>query len=302
MSGPGTVSIRSADGATEATFVPAAGMLCCSLLHRGEELLAQNSGVGAYIERGATMGIPLLYPWANRLAGFAYGADPVVELAADSPLIKLDPGGLPIHGVLHSAVPWELVEHEPRRLRARASWERAELLGLFPFPHEVGVQASLDEGRLTITTSVHAGRDRAVPVSFGYHPYLTISGPDRAGWQVELPLTSRLLLDERMIPTGESEPVEYPPFELGASAWDDAFDGLAAPPLFSVSAAERRIELEFLEGFRFAQVYSPSGASFICFEPMTAPTNALLSRRDLPILAPGAEFRASFRVSVVAPG
>ena len=54
----------------EAMFVPGAGMLCCSLRHRGEELLAQNAGVGAYARQGKTMGIPLLYPWANRLAGF----------------------------------------------------------------------------------------------------------------------------------------------------------------------------------------------------------------------------------------
>ena len=47
-------------------------MVCSSLRHRGEELLAQNTGVSAYAEHGKTMGIPLLYPWANRLAGFDY--------------------------------------------------------------------------------------------------------------------------------------------------------------------------------------------------------------------------------------
>ena len=52
-----------------ATFVPGAGMVCSSLCHDGAELLAQCNGVRAYAERGSTMGIPLLYPWANRLAG-----------------------------------------------------------------------------------------------------------------------------------------------------------------------------------------------------------------------------------------
>jgi len=32
--------------------------------------------------------------------------------------------------------------------------------------------------------------------------------------------------------------------------------------------------------------------------PMTAPTNALVSGLDLPLLKPGEEFRAAFRVSV----
>ena len=67
-----TVRLRDEQARLEATFVPGAGMLCCSLRHRGDELLAQNSGVSAYAEQGTTMGIPLLYPWANRLAGFHY--------------------------------------------------------------------------------------------------------------------------------------------------------------------------------------------------------------------------------------
>ena len=64
-----TVQLSDEESGLEATFVPGAGMLCCSLRHRGEELLAQNDGVDAYARQGKTMGIPLLYPWANRLAG-----------------------------------------------------------------------------------------------------------------------------------------------------------------------------------------------------------------------------------------
>jgi len=62
-----TVAIESPQ--LRATFVPGAGMVCSSLRHDGAELLAQRNGVRAYAERGSTMGIPLLYPWANRLAG-----------------------------------------------------------------------------------------------------------------------------------------------------------------------------------------------------------------------------------------
>lgn len=61
--------LRDEHSSLEATFVPTAGMLCASLRHHGEELLAQNAGVDAYAAHGKTMGIPLLYPWANRLAG-----------------------------------------------------------------------------------------------------------------------------------------------------------------------------------------------------------------------------------------
>ncbi|HEY6653287.1 MAG TPA: hypothetical protein VI028_04105 [Solirubrobacterales bacterium] len=43
----------------EAAFVPAAGMVGCSLLNRGEELLGQRGGLGTYVEQRSTMGIPL---------------------------------------------------------------------------------------------------------------------------------------------------------------------------------------------------------------------------------------------------
>ena len=42
-------------------------MICCSLKHRGEELLGQRDGLRAYVDHYSTMGIPFLHPWANRL-------------------------------------------------------------------------------------------------------------------------------------------------------------------------------------------------------------------------------------------
>ena len=106
-----SASLRDEETGLEATFVPGAGMLCCSLRHRGEELLAQNAGVAAYAEQGKTMGIPLLYPWANRLAAFDYSvAGRKVLVPHDPARIALDDNGLPIHGVIGGRQAWELVD------------------------------------------------------------------------------------------------------------------------------------------------------------------------------------------------
>jgi len=92
-----TVLLRDERSSLQATFVPGAGMLCASLRHGGEELLAQNAGIDAYATRGKTMGIPLLYPWANRLAGMSYSvAGRTVSLPHDSTRIAFDGNGLPI--------------------------------------------------------------------------------------------------------------------------------------------------------------------------------------------------------------
>ncbi|MBV9002702.1 MAG: aldose 1-epimerase, partial [Solirubrobacterales bacterium] len=92
------LTITSAGGHTSAQFVPGANMVCCSLEHDGVEWLAQRRGVATYAEAGKTMGIPLLYPWANRLGRFGYqAAGKTVVLDETDPRIPRDSKGLPIH-------------------------------------------------------------------------------------------------------------------------------------------------------------------------------------------------------------
>ena len=44
--------------------------------------------------------------------------------------------------------------------------------------------------------------DRAVPVAFGWHPYLQLPDTPRAQWTLQLPAREHLTLDDRGIPTG----------------------------------------------------------------------------------------------------
>jgi len=286
----------------EATFVPAAGMLCSSLRHRGQELLAQNAGVSAYAERGKTMGIPLLYPWANRLADFGYEvAGRSVAVPHDPARIALDDNGLPIHGVIAGRMAWEPAETpsaDGPSLAATLSWNdsEAELFDVFPFRHELRYEAGLSDGRLQIALTVDACGADVVPVAFGFHPYLSLPGVPRERWLIELPPMRPLTLDAHQIPVGHGQAQAAETFELSQREFDDGFDAVAAPAHFSVAAAGRRIELDFLEGYPCAQVYAPKGGQFICFEPMTAPTNALRSGTGLPLLRPGERFRAVFSV------
>src|SRR3954447_23840107 len=80
-------------------FAPEAGMVGYSLTHRGEELLGLRGGLTAYRDSGSSFGIPLLHPWANRLAGRSYAVGGrSVELDGTAP-VHLDANGLPIHGL-----------------------------------------------------------------------------------------------------------------------------------------------------------------------------------------------------------
>jgi len=101
-----------------------------------------------------------------------------------------------------------------------------------------------------------------------------------------------------MIPTGEREPIGARTFLLEDQSWDDGLDALSVPPEFEVSAGARALTMSFGAGFSCAQVYAPVGHDFICFEPMTAPANALISADGLAFVAPGEEYRAAFSITV----
>ena len=294
----------------EAAFAPAVGMVGCSLRHRGDELLGQRGGLAHYAETGSSMGIPLLAPWANRLDSLHYeAAGRMVELDPGATPLRLDANGLPIHGLLAASPHWEVTAQEAderaARLRARLDFgAHEELLRGFPFPHELTIEATLAGATLSIETTRRATGDVPVPVAFGHHPYVRVPGPPRAEWEVTLPVRRRAKLDERGIPTGDSEPVDVDvdAAPLGNRELDDLFVELTHPPEFAAAGAGRRIEVRFEQGYPVAQVYAPAGEDFVCFEPMTAPTNALSSGAGLRFVEPGRCYVAGFSIVVLEAG
>lgn len=290
-----------AAGDLVAVFLPGHGMICSSLRHRGAELLRRVDDLEALAVKGSAAGIPLLHPWANRLAGYRYrAADREVALDPSSPLLHIDEYGLPIHGVPWSRLAWEVTEASKDGLVARLDWARDELLAIFPFRHRLEMAATLRPEDLTVKTTLIAGNDLPVPVSFGFHPYFGLPGLPRSRWRLGLPAMRRLTLDQRQIPTGEEEPFEGMDTELGALDFDDGFALLEGTESFSLEGAGRRITVEFLEGYRYAQVFAPKGKEYVALEPMTAPTNALTTGNGLQLVKPGGRFRVAFRVCVHA--
>jgi aldose 1-epimerase len=296
------LSLSSADAELEATFVPDAGMVGCSLLHRGEELLGQRGGLARYVADRSTMGIPLLHPWANRVAERKFRvAGREVDLWEHPALYTLGPQGLPIHGLLAAASGWNVEAHEdsadgPRLAGTFDFAAREDLMTVFPFPHQLRVEAGISDQTLTIATTVLASGVVPVPIAFGYHPYLSLPGVERSAWVIEMPVSERVVLDSEELPTGEVEPADVPDGPLGSRTFDDEFAAPDEP--FALEGGGRRIEVSFDRGYPFAQVYAPDDDDVIAFEPMTAPTNTLVSGQDLKLLQPGESYEASFSIKV----
>ncbi len=289
-----------AEGGIEVRFVPAAGMLASSLRHRGEELLGQRGGLEAYVAERKTMGIPLLYPWANRLQAMRFGlAGREVALDTISPPLRVDEHGLPMHGFLAGLAGWEVEREEPGALAARFDLAaHDDLVAAFPFPHEVRYEATLAGSTLTITTTVLASRGAPVPIAFGYHPYFALPGVPRAEWEVHAPVTEQLRLDHQMLPTGETVGAHVPEGPLHHRTFDDAFLAPAAGAPFVLAGGGRRVEVAFDAGYPYTQLFAPAVDDVIAFEPMTAPTDALASGQDLRVLEPGERFDAAFSITV----
>jgi aldose 1-epimerase len=293
-------SVRSlVAGDLRAIFWPGSGMLGVSLQHRGAELLRRVEDLETARSRGSTAGIPLLYPWANRLASLNYrAAGRDVVLDPSSPVLHFDDRGLPMHGVPWGQLAWEIATANPDSLLARLDWNRLDLLAIFPFPHKLEMAATLNPNSLTLQTTVFANSGSSVPISFGFHPYFGIPRLPRAQWRLQLPRINKLHLDQRGIPTGTQE--SFGPFDslLSDKSFDDGFALIGAQSSFSLSGAGRHITVTFLENFPYAQIFAPKDKDFIALEPMTAPTSALTSSQGLQVLALGGQFRASFRITV----
>lgn len=291
------VTLRDPSSSLAAQFVPDMGMIGCSLTDAGVELLGQRRGLDAYRQAGKTMGIPILYPWANRLGSNTYTAENVtVELTPGENGVRADPNGLPIHGTLAAYPGWRVVAESANELTAEVDFAaEQQLLASFPYPHLLSVSVRLAERTLTVRTTVTATGGTAVPLCFGFHPYLQVPDATRREWIIETPPLRHLSLDERGLPTGavSEQPARKEP--LGDNTFDDAYDQVADGAVFAVSGGGRRLEVHFERGYSATQIFAPPGEDVVCFEPMTAPTDAL-SRGNYPAARPGEPAVAVFSI------
>ena len=297
----GRAAVTLVAGELSATVLPTLGLLGVSLRRGADEYLSLPGGVDGYAA-GHTTGLPLLAPWANRLAADEYRVGTLAVDLADAPHVHRDPNGLAMHGTLFAEDGWEVVrlatDARSAVLVSRLDvGSRPDLLASFPFPHELTVEHRLDGTALSVATTVRATGRRRVPVSFGWHPYFRLPGARRSALRVGLPARRHLDLDARGIPTGVGTRVAAEETPLGSRSYDDLY-ALGRDRRIRLSAGERSLHVLLDRNYGYLQVYAPPEQNFCCLEPMTAPTNALVSG-SCPLVSPGQSFTARFSVSPV---
>jgi len=303
------VSMSSPDDLV-VSFIPSAGMVGSSIRHRGEEILGMRGGLGSYLESGKTFGIPLLAPWANRLAVSEFdGKSLIVD---GTPGVHCDENGLPIHGLLSGCPDWQIT-----RLDAVAdgsdvgahlvaeldfSADRPEFPA-FPFPHTLTVSIHVHEANVTITTAVTATTDQKVPVAFGWHPYFAPPGGDRQDWTLAKPFTHHVELDDRTVPTGEviRVPVEVDVLgdpSDGGITFDDLYCEVPEGTEAFIEGGNRRITLSYDQGYPYAVLFAPADQDLVAIEPMSAPTDPLAGHFPIRVVEPGQTFAATYSITI----
>ena len=271
------VTLTDPSSPLTATFVPVAGMIGTSLRDGDDEYLGQRRGLDAYVTSGKTMGIPILYPWANRLSASKYGINgAVVTLTAGTGGVRTDEHGVPIHGVLAAYPGWLVTARSDNKVTAVLDYGgKPRLLASFPFPHVLTQEVTLEDRKLTIETTVMPTTAASVPLCFGYHPYLRIPGVPREEWQLTTPNMRHLPVDHWGIPTGEHDDWNGATEPLKSVEYDDGFDKVPDGSVFMLSGGDRRLEVTFEKGYQAAQLFAPRNDDVVGIEPMTAPTDAL---------------------------
>lgn len=271
-----SVTLRDQTSPMTATFVPGAGMIGTSFADGEDEFLGQRRGLDAYVSNGKTMGIPILYPWANRLSANTYEVDgTAVTLTAGTGGVRTDEHGAPMHGVLAADPDWQVTARSDDELTAVLDYTSSRLLASFPFPHVLTQHVALVGRTLTVSTTVSPTTAASVPLCFGYHPYVTIPDVPRGEWLLTTPAMRHLPVDEKGLPTGAHEDWDALTEPLGTTEYDDGFDHVPAGAVFSIAGGDRRIDVTFERGYAAGQLFAPAGDDLIGIEPMAAPTDAL---------------------------
>lgn len=295
-----TLELRHDRSRSSLRLEPTFGCVATSWSVGGEEMLALPVPREEFLASERTGGLPLLYPYANRLRKDRFEACGRTVDLANVTRLKRDGAGLPIHGLLLRWPRWKLHVHaDGTHALATIDWaSEPELLAAFPYPHSLEVSWTLSGdaqgAHLEIATVVRADRGVAVPVSFGWHPYFRTN--DAAHARIELPARRRVALDSRGVP---ELPILLdalePASEIGVGGGDDALfaredhDAQAA----TIRDGARTLQIRFDEGCAYMQVFSPKNASFISLEPMAAHTSALADG-SAPCVAPGSAYTMRF--------
>ncbi len=254
-------------------------------------------------QRASGSGIPILFPFPNRIRGGKFSWDGI-----NYSLPTTDKFGNAIHGLCLDR-PWRVIEHRDDLITGQfqLSVDAPDRLALWPTDFVIEVDYEIVRNRLRANFRIGNPSNRSLPWGLGTHPYfkLPLSADSRVGdCLVEVPAAQRWELID-CLPTGtlldldESHDLRDGAY-VSAVTLDDVYVGVHCDgPQFECTVIDERAALQVTLTcppiFREIVAFTPPGRAAICIEPYTCPTDAInLSSRGIDCgwrtLGPGSEF------------
>jgi len=310
---PPLILTNAASGAT-ARVLPEAGFTCYSLkIPVGPlvvDVLDSEPNFAETGERPTRNGIPLLFPFPNRVrAGRYQFGGRSYELTG----LRLDDFGNIIHGMVFDR-PWRVVELRENAVTGRfqLSVDAPERRALWSADFIIDVRYELLEASLHCDLRIQNPDKVPLPWGFGTHAYFKVpmSPTSRRGNCIVQVSARRQweLVDN--LPTGRLLPLTgHRDLREGQELRDLKFDDVYT----DLEVRERQISAAVLDpaagiqitqttdaAFRELVVFTPPHGRSVCLEPYTCVTDAINmpapADSGLQILAPGDEFRTWFAI------
>ncbi|HLZ07840.1 MAG TPA: aldose 1-epimerase [Chloroflexota bacterium] len=307
---PGEVIIlRDRESGSWAKILPESG---CNLVGFGALVNGQEAEVMLQLSDEnpsrpvASYGAPVLFPFPSRVRDG--------EAHFGGKTIKLDrhPGQLhAIHGLVMGArfrVERRGVGPDGAFARCSIVADPDRILRQFPFPFRHTLTWRLSGKTLRIDVEAENTGAEPMPMGFGWHPYFRLPlhvGGDRTAATIEVPASRQWVLEDSLVPTGETIPVPADrdfrkARAIGGIYFDDVYtavDRSSGSSVCSITDPATGLTIRVAAGATFREwvVYAPPTRPTICFEPYTCPPDAFnLTERGIDagviVLKPGTKW------------
>lgn len=281
------------------------------------DVLSAADGFEAGGQPASRSGIPLLFPYPNRISGGRYSWNGrSYQLTPET--VPFDKTGNAIHGFCIDRS-WRIVSHSQSSVTGvfRTSVDAPERLSLWPADAEIEVTYELSGACLRSIIKVLNPSTRPLPWGFGTHAYfrLPLSSTSSAEQCTIYAPASRTWELNECLPNGKTEAVSAkadlslsPAF--GGLKLDDVYTAVTAEDAnvtcrITDPAAKLMVEQRCSTAFREIVAFTPPWATAVCLEPYTCVTDAInLQQRGidagLRILPPGETWSGRIDIEVSA--
>lgn len=269
-------------------------------------VVAGLDSLQAIVNDRAYRGVPL-YPLANRLEDGRYQHEgKTYQLEINEPALN---------NALHG-----FIQHLPCSIQTRQIDDHSSQATVlfqyqgdrpgYPFPAEIVMDYTLNNNSLTMEMTVTNKHSTSVPLGTGWHPYFQL-GDLMDQCSLQIPPSKRVLINERMLPTGEVtnstefaqlRPIADTQLDTCFQLSDNGTQERTSEVILWSDSSQIGLKLWQESGpgkYNYIQICIAPDRKSIAIEPVSCGINAFNTKQGLTILPPGASWSAKCGVQFI---